>query len=62
MDCHIRPYVIRSSFYALYRIGHVTLDWHLITNLAERWHLETHTFHLSVGETMVALQDAAIIL
>ena len=62
MDPRIHSYVIRSSFYGLYRIGHVTLDWGLITSLVERWRPETHTFHLLVGERTSTLHDVAIIL
>ena len=42
MDSRLRPYIIRSEFYGVYRIGHITLDWGLITNLVERWRPETH--------------------
>ena len=62
MDPRICPYVIRSSLYGLYCFGHVTLDWGLITSLVERWRLETHTFHLYVGEMTITIQDAVIIL
>ena len=46
----------------VYRIGHITLDWGLITSLVERWRLETHTFHLPIGEMTITLQDVAVIL
>ena len=62
MDPRIRLYVIRSSFYGLYHIGHVTLDWVLITSLVERWRLETHTFHLQIEEMTITLQNVTIIL
>ena len=42
MDPRLRPYIIRSGFYGVYRIGHITLDWGLITGLVERWRPETH--------------------
>ena len=42
MDSRLRPYIIRSGFYGVYRIGHITLDWGLITSLVERWRPETH--------------------
>ncbi|KAL6313700.1 hypothetical protein AAG906_010118 [Vitis piasezkii] len=62
MDSHLRPYIIRSGFYGVYRIGHITLDWGLITSLVERWRPETHTFHLPVGEMTITLQDVVVIL
>ncbi|RVX06235.1 Serine/threonine-protein phosphatase 7 long form-like [Vitis vinifera] len=62
MDSRLRPYIIRSGFYGVYRIGHITLDWGLITSLVERWRLETHTFHLPVGDMTITLQDVAVIL
>ena len=62
MDPYIHPYVIRSDFYGMYRIRHVTLNWALITSLVEKWRPETYTFHLPVGEMMITLQDVTIIL
>ena len=62
MDPHIHPYVIRSGFDGLYRIGHDTLDWGLTTSLVKRWRPEIQTFHLSVREMMITLQDVTIIL
>ncbi|RYR68854.1 hypothetical protein Ahy_A03g015341 [Arachis hypogaea] len=34
----------------------------LVNALIERWHPDTHTFHLSIGECAVTLEDMAIIL
>ena len=34
----------------------------LITSLLERWRTETHTFHFPYGETIVTLEDVAVIL
>ena len=62
MDPRLRPYIIQSGFYGVYRIGHITLDWGLIASLVERWCLETHTFHLTIGEMTITLQDVAVIL
>ncbi|KAJ9672563.1 hypothetical protein PVL29_025969 [Vitis rotundifolia] len=62
MDPRIRRYVMQSGFYGVYRVRHISLDWPLITSLVERWPLETHTFHLPIGEMTVTLQDVAVIL
>ena len=62
MDPLICPYVIRTGFYGIYRLGHIMIDWPLITCIVERWWPETHTFHVSVREMMITLQDVAIIL
>ncbi|KAH1129257.1 hypothetical protein J1N35_000635 [Gossypium stocksii] len=32
----------------------------LITTIVERWHLETHTFHLPCGECTITLEDVAL--
>ncbi|RVX21640.1 Serine/threonine-protein phosphatase 7 long form-like [Vitis vinifera] len=61
-DPHIRRYVMQSGFDGVYRVGHISLDWPLITSLDERWRPETHTFHLPIGEMIVTLQDVAMIL
>jgi hypothetical protein len=33
-----------------------------LTSLVDRWHPETHMFHLSCGETTMMLQDVTMIL
>ena len=62
MDIRIQPYVIRAGFYGIYRLGHIAIDWPLITSLVERWRPETHTFHVPVGEMTITLQDVDILL
>ncbi|KAL6342586.1 hypothetical protein AAG906_012445 [Vitis piasezkii] len=51
MDSRLRPYIIRSGFYGVYRIGHITLDWGLITSLVERWR-PRHTHFTYLGSAI----------
>ena len=61
MDIRIRPYVIRAGFYGIYRLGHIMIDWPLITCLVERWRPETQTY-VPIGEMTITLQEVVIIL
>ena len=62
MDPRIWQYVMQFGFYGVYHVGHISLDWPLITSLVERLRPETHTFHLAIRELTVTLQDVAMIL
>nr|CAN68681.1 hypothetical protein VITISV_002621 [Vitis vinifera] len=48
LDDRVQPFIIQSRFYVFHRVGHVKVDWPLITALVERWLPETHTFHMLV--------------
>ncbi|CAK9166390.1 unnamed protein product [Ilex paraguariensis] len=61
-DDRVLRRVLRAGFYGIHRIGFIRLDWHLVTALIERWRVETHTFHLPVGEATITLQDIAVLL
>ena len=50
MDIRIQPYLIRSGFYRIFRLGHIMIDWPLITSLVERWRPETHVPCASRGD------------
>ncbi|XP_073107345.1 serine/threonine-protein phosphatase 7 long form homolog [Elaeis guineensis] len=50
----------QMDFYELSHVGFILLDWHSITMFAERWHPETHTFHLPLGECTITLEDINI--
>ncbi|XP_072080846.1 serine/threonine-protein phosphatase 7 long form homolog [Arachis hypogaea] len=50
-----------TGFYHVSQIGVVQYQKTLINALIERWHPDTHTFHLPIGECVVILEDVAII-
>ncbi|XP_020969033.1 serine/threonine-protein phosphatase 7 long form homolog [Arachis ipaensis] len=51
-----------TGFLHVSQIGVVQCQKALVNELVERWHPDTHTFHLLVGECAVTLKDAAVIL
>ncbi|XP_038703728.1 protein MAIN-LIKE 2 [Tripterygium wilfordii] len=54
--------VEEAGFGYLRKIPAISLDNPLISALVERWRRETNTFHLTVGEMTVSLQDVALLL
>ncbi|XP_015958593.1 serine/threonine-protein phosphatase 7 long form homolog [Arachis duranensis] len=50
------------GFYHVSQIGVVQCQKVLVNGLIERWHPDTHTFHLPIGECAVTFEDVAIIL
>ncbi|XP_057747748.1 protein MAIN-LIKE 1-like [Arachis stenosperma] len=51
-----------TGFYHVSQIGIVQCQKALVNALIERWHPDTHTFHLPIGECSVTLEDEALIL
>ncbi|RYR48562.1 hypothetical protein Ahy_A07g034597 isoform A [Arachis hypogaea] len=51
-----------TEFHHILRLGEVKGHSALLSALVERWRPETHTFHLSVGEMSVTLEDITHIL
>ncbi|QHO24908.1 uncharacterized protein DS421_12g376420 [Arachis hypogaea] len=58
VDEHLRV----TGFYHASQIGVVQCQKALVNALIERWHPDTHTFHLPIGECIVTLEDVALIL
>ncbi|KAE8654889.1 thymidine kinase-like [Hibiscus syriacus] len=54
--------VEKAGFGYLRKIPAISLDNPLISALVERWRRETNTFHFTVGEMTVTLQDVAFLL
>ncbi|RYQ86214.1 hypothetical protein Ahy_B10g105904 [Arachis hypogaea] len=51
-----------TGFQHVLRVGERRGHSALLSALVERWRLETHTFHLPVGEVTVTLEDVSYIL
>ncbi|RYR46974.1 hypothetical protein Ahy_A07g032868 [Arachis hypogaea] len=51
-----------TGFYHVSQIGIVQCQKALVNALIERWHPDTHTFHLPIGECAMTLEDVALIL
>ncbi|QHN83467.1 uncharacterized protein DS421_20g705020 [Arachis hypogaea] len=51
-----------TGFYHVSQIGIVQCQKALVNALIERWHPDTHTFHLPIGECAVNFEDVALIL
>ncbi|RYR07747.1 hypothetical protein Ahy_B05g075163 [Arachis hypogaea] len=50
------------GFQHVSRVGEIRGHSALLSALVERWRLETHTFHLPVGEVAMTLEDVSYIL
>lgn len=57
----VAHYIQLAGFEGILQCGYVQIDHALITALVERWRPETHTFHFSVGEATVTLQDVEVL-
>nr|XP_004490105.1 protein MAIN-LIKE 2-like [Cicer arietinum] len=58
----ILPYLQQAGFGEVIKLGNYKIDVGLITAMVERWRPETHTFHLSLGECTITLEDVYYIL
>jgi len=55
-------FVENSGLFPLCKIGYEVVDKDLITTFVERWHRDTNSFHLPVGEMTITLDDVSSIL
>ncbi|XP_052731197.1 protein MAIN-LIKE 1-like [Vigna angularis] len=58
----IEPYISMSGLGCLVNLSYEYADHGLIVALSERWHIETNTFHLPIGEMTVTLDDVMNLL
>ncbi|RYQ89940.1 hypothetical protein Ahy_B09g096324 isoform H [Arachis hypogaea] len=57
----VEEHLRSTGFYHVTQIGVVQCQKALVNALVERWHPDTHTLHLPVGECAVTLEDVAMI-
>ena len=62
--CHVsvHPYVLNSGLSTLCDILYDYPDTGLILGFVERWHPETNSFHLPIGEMTISLDDVWCLL
>ena len=53
----VAPFVLASGLSSLCDILYEYIDLGLVLGFVERWHLETNTFHLPIGEMTITLDD-----
>ncbi|XP_028201814.1 uncharacterized protein LOC114385992 [Glycine soja] len=58
----IEGMIAATGLSPLIRCSVITTDHGLISAFFERWHRETSTFHLPVGELTITLDDVALLL
>ena len=61
IDERIIPYLELTRLYDFHLIAYGRVDRAIITTLVERWHQETHTFHLPLGEATITLLDVTLL-
>jgi len=50
----------QTSFGHVLKVDNMNINNLMVTVLCERWRIETHTFHVPLGETNVTLEDVSL--
>ncbi|CAK8561603.1 unnamed protein product [Lathyrus sativus] len=58
----MESWISRPGLASLQRTSLTKIDTNLVSAFAERWHLETSSFHMSFGEMTITLDDVSCLL
>ncbi|CAK8532944.1 unnamed protein product [Lathyrus sativus] len=58
----MESWISRSGLTSLQRTSLTKIDTNLVSAFAERWHLETSSFHMLFGEMTITLDDVSCVL
>ena len=56
----VRNLIDLVGFGHVLKVDNMEINHLLVTELCERWRIETHTFHMPLGETTVTLEDVSL--
>ena len=60
VDPRIRNLIDLVGFGHILKVDNMEINHILVTKLCEKWRIETHTFHMPLGETTVTLEDVSL--
>ncbi|BAT74599.1 hypothetical protein VIGAN_01230200 [Vigna angularis var. angularis] len=60
IDERIKNILQVARFIHILQASSMEINHQLVTALVERWRVETHTFHLPLGESTITLEDVAL--
>ncbi|BAU01990.1 hypothetical protein VIGAN_11138800 [Vigna angularis var. angularis] len=60
LDERVMNILQAAGFIHILKASTLEINHHLVTALVERWRVETHTFHLPLGESSITLEDVAL--
>ncbi|XP_027916780.1 protein MAIN-LIKE 1-like isoform X2 [Vigna unguiculata] len=60
IDPRVRMLIDQAGFGHVLKVDNMKINHLMVTTLCERWRIETHTFHMPLGETTVTLEDVSL--
>jgi len=60
IDPRVRMLIDVAGFGHVLKVSNIKINHLMVTTLCERWRIETHTFHMPLGETTVTLEDVSL--